>query len=146
VIDDGAAAPPFRILPRITERNRAFWTGGAEGELRIQRCQDCHVFLHPPTVICPACRSKRLEFEVVSGRATVFTFSVNYQPWMPGPELPYVVAIVVLDDAPAVRLTTNIVNCDPDSVEIGMPVQVTFEQHDDVWIPLFEPVPERVAS
>ncbi len=143
---EAPAAPPFRILPRVTERNSPFWTGGAEGELRIQRCQDCHAFLHPPAVICPVCHSKRLEFEVVSGRATVFTFSVNYQPWMPGPELPYVVAIVALDDAAPVRLTTNIVKCDPESVEIGMPVQVIFEQHDDVWIPLFEPSAVRAAS
>jgi uncharacterized protein len=143
---EAAAAPPFRILPRVTENNGAFWTGGAEGELRIQRCQECHAFLHPPAVICPVCHSKRLEFEVVSGRATVFTFSVNHQPWMPGPELPYVVAIVALDDAAPVRLTTNIVNCDPESVEIGMPVRVIFEQHDDVWIPLFEPSAARAAS
>jgi uncharacterized OB-fold protein len=142
---EAPVAPPFRILPRVTESNSPFWTGGAEAELRIQRCQDCHEFLHPPAVICPVCHSKRLEFEVVSGRATVFTFSVNYQPWMPGPELPYVVAIVALDDAAPVRLTTNIVNCDPESVEIGMPVQVIFEQHDDVWIPLFEPSAAQAA-
>ena len=79
----------------------------------------------------------------VSGRATVATFTVNYQPWMPGPDLPYVVAIVEIEEQPSVRLTTNIVNCPPEDVHIGMKVQVVFEHRDDgdedVWIPQFEP-------
>jgi uncharacterized OB-fold protein len=69
----------------------------------------------------------------------VHTFTVNHQAWMPGPELPYVVAIVELPEQEGLRLTTNIVDCAPEEVRIGMPVEVTFEQHDDVWIPLFRP-------
>jgi uncharacterized OB-fold protein len=73
----------------------------------------------------------------------VATFTVNHQPWMPGPELPYVVAIVEIDEDPTVRLTTNIVGCAPEEVQIGMPVRVAFEHHPDpdgdVWLPLFTP-------
>jgi uncharacterized OB-fold protein len=73
------------------------------------------------------------------------TYSINHQPWMPGPELPYVVAIVEIEEVPEVRLTTNIVNCAPDDVQSGLPVQVVFERHadepDDVYLPLFEPRP-----
>jgi uncharacterized OB-fold protein len=62
---------------------------------------------------------------------------------MPGPELPYVVAIVEIVEQPSVRLTTNLVNIAPDAVRIGMPVRVTFEHHPDpdgdVYLPLFEP-------
>ena len=78
----------------------------------------------------------------MSGRADVLTYSVNHQPWMPGLELPFVVAIVALPEQDDLRLTTNIVNCDIDDVEFGMPVQVRFEPHEDeeVWIPLFEPI------
>jgi uncharacterized OB-fold protein len=50
-----------------------------------------------------------------------------------------VIAIVEIEEEPGVRLTTNIVGCSPDDVHIGMPVQVVFEQYDDVWLPLFEP-------
>jgi uncharacterized OB-fold protein len=138
---------PFRILPRVTDRNRHFWTGGEVGELRFLRCQDCGYYLHPPLPLCPQCHSKRLAPEAVSGKATVATFSINYQPWMPGPELPYVVAIVEIAEQPSLRLTTNIVNCPVDDVRCEMPVRVTFEHHEDadgdVWIPLFEPDAER---
>ena len=134
---------PFRILPKLTDTNRDFWTGGERGELRFWRCQDCGYYIHPPLPMCPRCHSKHMKTEAVSGRATVATFSVNYQPWMPGPELPYVVAIVEIVEQPSVRLMTNIVNCPVDDVKIGMPVRVVFEHHPDpdgdVYLPLFEP-------
>ena len=57
----------------------------------------------------------------------------------PGFEPPYVIANVALDEDPSVRLTTNIVGCDPDDVHVGQEVAVRFEQHEDVWLPLFEP-------
>lgn len=60
--------------------------------------------------------------------------------WLPGFPPPYAVAIVELDEEPSVRLTTNVVGCDPAEVHIGMHVAVMFEQWDDVWIPLFAPV------
>jgi uncharacterized OB-fold protein len=135
--------PPFRILPRLEDNTREFWTGGAQGELRFWRCQDCGSYIHPPLPMCPIDHSKNLAVEAVSGRATLATFSINHQNWMPGPELPYVVAIVEIVEQPSVRLTTNLVNCPHDEIEIGMPLQVTFEHHPDpdgdVYLPLFEP-------
>lgn len=139
-------SPPFRVLPRLDDTNREFWTGGAHGELRFWRCQDCGFYLHPPQPICPIDHSKRLAPEAVSGRARVASFTINHQPWMPGLEPPYVVAIVEIVEQPSVRLTTNIVNCEPGAVRIGMPVRVVFEHHTDpdgdVYLPLFEPDPE----
>jgi len=66
-------------------------------------------------------------------------YTVNHQPWYPGLDPPYVVAIVEIEEQPDLRLMTNVVNCDAEKVRVGMPVRVLFEQHDDVWIPLFEP-------
>jgi uncharacterized OB-fold protein len=138
------AEVPFRIMPALSERNKHFWQGGRDGKLQFQRCNQCGYFLHPPAVICPKCWSKDIGIEAVSGRAEVLTFSINHQPWMPGLEPPFVLAIVGLPEQDDLRLTTNIVNCDPESVTIGMPVQVIFEPHveEEVWIPLFEPVPD----
>jgi uncharacterized OB-fold protein len=100
--------------------------------------------------MCPQSHSKRMKTEAVSGRATLATFSVNHQPWMPGPELPYIVAIVEIVEQPSLRLTTNLVNCAPDDARIGMPVRVTFEHHPDpdgdVYIPLFEPEESRPGT
>jgi uncharacterized OB-fold protein len=130
---------PFRVLPRLTDDNRFFWTSGADGRLRFLCCTTCGYFVHPPAPICPRCLTKTLEPKVVSGRAAVATFTINIQPWIPGFDPPYVVAIVEIDEQPDVRLTTNVVGCEPDEVRIGMPVVVHFEQYDDVWLPLFEP-------
>jgi uncharacterized OB-fold protein len=127
------------VLPRVTPQNEHFWKGGAQGELRILRCRSCRAWIHPPQPRCPACLGKDLAPEVTSGRATVATYTVNHQAWLPGASEPYAIAIVELEDDPRVRLTTNVVGCAPGEVRIGMPVRAVFEQHEDVWIPLFEP-------
>jgi uncharacterized OB-fold protein len=127
-------------LPALEEPNTFFWTAGAEGELRFQRCGDCGHWLHPPGVICPECRSENLAPQAVSGLATVAAVTINYQPWMPGLEVPYAIAIVALDEQPALHLTTNIVGIPPEEVFIGQRVRVQFEQREDVWLPLFTPV------
>jgi uncharacterized OB-fold protein len=129
----------FRILPKVNPDTEFFWTGGASGELRFLRCGDCHYYIHPPTPVCPRCLSRNVAPEAVSGRASVATYTVNYQPWIPGFDPPYVIAIVEIEEQPDVRLMTNVVECPPDAVYVGMPVEVRFEQHDDVWIPLFAP-------
>jgi len=129
----------FRVLPRVTRENEHFWKGGGEGELRFLRCGDCGYYIHPPSPICPRCLSKNIAPQAVSGRARVATFTVNHQPWYPGMDPPYVIAIVEIEEQADVRLMTNIVSCDVEDVKIGMPVTVRFEHQDDVWIPLFEP-------
>jgi uncharacterized OB-fold protein len=136
---------PFRVLPRVTPQNEHFWRGGARGRLQFLRCRDCALYVHPPQPVCPACLTKNLAVEAVSGRATVATFTLNHQPWVPAPDHPYVIAIVEIDEQPSVRLMTNVVHCPPEGVYIGMPVRVVFEQHDDVYLPLFEPC-ERAGS
>jgi uncharacterized OB-fold protein len=130
---------PFRILPRLGGATEFFWTSGADGQLRFIRCQRCGYYVHPPSPICPVDLSKDLAPERVSGRGTVHTFTVNHQPWIPGYEPPYAVAIVELEEQEGLRLMTNVVGCPPEEVRIGMPVRVTFEHHDDVWLPLFTP-------
>lgn len=137
--------PAFRVLPLVDERNAHFWTGGAHGELRFLRCRACRHWIHPPSPICPACLARDLAVEAVSGRARVASYTVNHQRWIPGFEPPYVVAIVEIEEQPSLRLTTNVVNCAIDDVRIDLPVRVTFEEREGVWIPLFEPDPERGA-
>ncbi len=129
----------MRPLPLLTPANQWYWTSGADGHLRIQGCDDCDVLVHPPVPICPACRSRSWSPRVVSGRATVVAFTVNHHRWLPDLEPPYVIANVALDEDPTVRLTTNLIGCEPDVVRVGLQATVTFEQHDDVWLPMFQP-------
>jgi uncharacterized OB-fold protein len=133
---------PFRLLPRLDEYNTPFWTGGEHGELRMLRCGACGTWIHPPGPRCPACLGKDVAPDVLSGRGSVHTFTVNHQPWIPGIDPPYVIAIVELPEQDGLRLTTNIVGCAPDAVHIGMAVEVAFEHHDDVWLPMFRPAEE----
>ena len=130
----------MRALPRLDADNRAFWTGGAQGELRLKQCQDCKAFIHPPRPVCRQCLSERVESVAVAGTGVVDTYTVNYQKWHPAMDVPFVIARVAIDGAPGVYLTTNIVGCPVESVDVGDRVRVRFEQHDDVWLPLFERV------
>jgi uncharacterized OB-fold protein len=126
-------------MPAVTPENEHFWTGGAQGKLQFLRCDDDGTLIHPPAPRCPKCLGKNVSVAAVSGSGTVFTFTINHQPWFPNLDPPYAVAIVVIDEQDDVRLTTNIVGCDPEDVFIGMRVRVTFEEYDGVWLPFFEP-------
>ena len=130
----------MRALPKLDSFNRDFWTGGEQGELRIMHCNDCNAFVHPPRPVCRHCLSENVEPKVVSGTGVVDTYTINHQKWHPKMEVPFVVARVALDDAPGVFLTTNIIGCEVNEVEFGDRVKVTFEQHDDVYVPLFEKI------
>ncbi len=133
------AEKPLRLLPQVTPENEHFWLGGADNELRFLRCGSCRYYVHPPAPLCPECLSRDLSPEAVSGRAVVHTFTVNHQPWIPGFDPPYVVSIVELDEQEGLRLTTNLVNCKPEDISIGLRVHVLFEDlGEGVFLPLFE--------
>ncbi|OBK63264.1 DNA-binding protein [Mycobacterium colombiense] len=141
------ARPTLRLLPSPTPESETFWTGGQQGKLLISRCRSCWHFFHPPGPSCWRCRSTDIAPEPVSGRARIAAYTVNHQPWIPGFEPPYVVAMVELVEEPDVRLTTNIVGIPPKDVRVGLDVEVFFEdwatmpgdKNSKVWIPLFRP-------
>jgi uncharacterized OB-fold protein len=133
-----ADTTPMRQLPALEMGSRFFWESGADGVLRILRCT-CGRFQHPPLPRCPVCGSTNLEPARVSGRGKVATFTLNYQPWRPGLTLPYVFAAVELEEQSELYVFTNIIDCPPEAVQIGMSVEVVFEHHADVYLPLFHP-------
>lgn len=128
-----------RILPRLDALNEAFWTGGKNGLLRILQCQDCDHYLHPPGPVCPKCFGRNMEPQSVSGKGKLFSFTINAKPWAPGMDVPYVVAIVELEEQAGLRLETNIINAKLEDIVIGMPVEVVFEQDEDIFLPMFQP-------
>ena len=138
----GETAAPGRMIPELSEANRAFWTGGADGRLHVPYCEPCGRWTLPAGQACPDCNAK-LVARTVSGHGTVFTFTVNWHPFNPAVPPPYVIAIVELDEQEGLRLATNIVDCEPDSVWIGMPVAVSFERQSGadatVFVPTFAP-------
>jgi uncharacterized OB-fold protein len=136
-MSDTATQMP-RVLPQITEMNQYFWCGGADGKLHILRCEACGVWIHPYAARCPKCRSDKVAPQAVSGRGQVAGFTVNVQPWLPGVPVPYVVAIVELEEQADIRLITNMPRTPIEQVKIGMPVKVFFEAYGDIRLPLFE--------
>jgi uncharacterized protein len=127
------------VEPVLTDLSTEFWTGGASGELRIFRCQNCLLFLHPPVPVCRRCHSFDIAPTAVSGRGTVDSFSVNHHTWVAGFEAPYVPALVGLEEQDDLRIITNVIGCHVDDVSIGMAVEVEFVQQNESWLPLFHP-------
>jgi uncharacterized OB-fold protein len=139
----GVEAPP-RKLPALTPETEAFWTGGKEGRLLIQRCTDCGRYQHPPSPLCPVCRTETMEPTPVSGRGTVKTFTVNHQQWLPGLNQQYVFAAVELPEQAELYVFSNVL-APPEAVRSGLPVTVCFEHQEGVWLPLFRPENDDAA-
>ena len=116
--------------PFVNPEVKPFWDATARGELVLPRCDDCQAVIWYPRPFCPECASTRVSWVPASGRGTVYSFTVNRRGTADLPEYrdsgTYVLAYVELEEGP--RVMTNIVDCDPDTVRIGQPVEVVF--HD----------------
>ena len=132
-----------RPLPLLSLETEFFWTSGKDGILRFQACEACQSLIHPPSPICRYCRSTAIGVRAVSGTGTLSAFTMNHRFGFPALPPPYVVAQVAIAEDPRVRLTTNIVECDPDQLRLGQRVTVTFEHIEDVWLPNFRPTPDK---
>jgi uncharacterized OB-fold protein len=133
--------PTQKPLPRIDELTRPFWEAAHRHELFLQRCSQCGRFRYPPGNTCPDCLSDELEWTKASGRAKIYTWTVFHKVYHPGfaAEAPYAVVAVELEEGP--RMTTNVTGLRPDELEIGMPVEVVFEEmSDEITLPRFRPV------
>lgn len=128
-----------RVVPKITDANRHFWQGGADGRLHILRCTNCGFYLHPPRPVCRRCRSTAVAPEPVSGRGSVYSYTINHYQWVPGFTPPYVVATVELDEQSGLQLITNLIDCPDDDLRCDLEVEVLFAHHRDVYIPIFRP-------
>lgn len=133
-----------RKLPVIDPLTGFFWKSGADGLLRIQRCEACNHWQHPPLSRCPKCHSGDLAPQPVSGRGRVVSYTINRQTWQKGMDDPFVFAAIELAEQPELYVFSNLL-CPPEDARSGMAVAVTFEHREDVWIPLFRPVEQGDA-
>lgn len=128
---------PSRPLPRLTPETTAYWTGGERGELLIYRCVACEEWFHPPAPICPKCLSREVGPRSIAKGARLLSHTVNHQRWHPGLDVPYVIAVGSLDEAPHVHLMLELLDCPVTEIQTGMRLQVGFLHEADVWIPQF---------
>lgn len=127
-------------IPRPYPDTAPYWEAARNHQLLFQKCLDCGTLQFYPRGVCCTCLSSSLSWQQAVGQGTVYSFTVNYRAPHPGfaDELPFVTAIVELKEG--VRMMTNIVQCDPEDVTIGMPVRVVFEPlTDEVTLPKFRP-------
>ena len=120
-------------LPRPVpiDVTRPFWDGLAADEIRLQRCRDCGSWVFYPRPRCSTCLSKALDWQTVSGRATVYSFTIARQATHPAfvAEVPQLLAIVELDGG--VRMTTTLVDVAPDDLRVGLEVEPVFDHGTD---------------
>ncbi len=131
------AHPP---IPVPTEESKTFWANAKRHVLSLQRCGQCGRYRFYPRQTCPNCLSDVYDWAQVSGRGTIYSFTVVHRPAGPGfaDMAPYVAAIIDLEEG--ARMLTHIVRCPPDKVKVGMPVRVVFEDvSPEIAIPKFEP-------
>ena len=130
------------IVPVPDALTSFFWEGASQKRLLIQRCTDCGFYMHFPRPCCKKCLSFDLKPSEVSGRGTVYSFTVGMHPFHPwlAQRIPYLLAVVELEEQRNLKMVTNLVECTEDEVHCDMDVEVTYEQlSDEIWLPVFRP-------
>ena len=126
---------------------REFWAAAARGELAVPRCDACGRYVWYPDGTCRFCGSHASTWTRLGGRGRLFSWSVVRRAFIPqvAADVPYVAGLVTIDEDPAVRIVTRIVDCDPERLRIDMPVRVVFRPlrfagvAGEVIAPLFLP-------
>jgi uncharacterized protein len=134
--------PTPRPLPAIDEESRPYWEAARSHQLALQRCGACGQYVFYARALCPHCHREALEWTFASGGGVVYSFTVvRRSPSQAFAALtPYVVALIDLDEGP--RLLSRLQIEDPALARVGQRVTVTFEDLDDVTLPVFEPAPD----
>ncbi|QNE75692.1 hypothetical protein F0344_14580 [Streptomyces finlayi] len=117
-------------LPEPDAFTRPYWDAAARGHLLLRRCGACARAHHYPREFCPRCWSEDVGWERASGRATLYTWSVVHRNDLPpfGSRVPYTAAVVDLAEGP--RMMTEIVDCEPSGLTVGMPLMVAFRHEE----------------
>jgi len=119
-----------RPVPLPDDASEAYWKACREGSLRMQRCAECGRLRFPPRPMCPGCQSFECRWDAMSGRGRLYSWVVCHPPLLPAfqSRAPLVVVLVELEEGPELRIVGNLFDCPISEIEIGMPVEVCFEQ------------------
>ncbi|SRR5579875_504356 len=115
-----------KFVPVFDEENRPFWEATKRHELFVQRCRECGFLQFHPRAVCAKCLSSNVQWVKSAGKGKIYTYTVTYQNPTRGfrDSLPYILAYVDLDEG--VKMLANVVDCKPEEVKIGMPVEAVF--------------------
>jgi uncharacterized OB-fold protein len=136
-----------RPLPDISDPEfEPYFTGCAQHELRLPHCASCGWWQWPPRSICPRCLADTWSWDGATETATLYSWTTIWRPGLPGfdDQVPFAVVVVELDMTPKVRMLGNSVDCRPDELAIGLPMDVVFRHvADKVILPFWRPVPSK---
>jgi uncharacterized protein len=126
-------------LPYIHEETRPYWDAAKRHELKIQKCRTCGGYYFYPRDFCPSCFSFDVEWMKVSGRGTIYSFTICHRPAKGFEEdVPYNLVLVELEEGP--RMMSTVVGCPNDALRVGMAVEVVFDDvTEEVTLPRFTP-------
>lgn len=129
-------------VPIASEASKFYWDGAKKHRFCIQKCEDCSFLIHPPKVICPNCASTEIRPEQVTGRGTIYSYTIVRRMFHPAwsDEIPYVIALVDLNEQDGLRVVANIIDADESDLRVGMPVEVMFEDRGEHTVPQFKPI------
>ena len=126
-----------RIKPPLGRDNAWWWQMAQEGKLGIQRCLGCQSLRHPPRPMCGDCHSLQWDAVEASGRGTICSYTVLRHPQFPGYDYPLIIILVDLEEG--TRLTSQLVDCTPQEVDFGLPVQMSMQRDADGFkLPVFK--------
>ncbi|MFC3040435.1 Zn-ribbon domain-containing OB-fold protein [Virgibacillus xinjiangensis] len=128
-------------FPQPTVETEVYWQGCRHHELLIQQCRECGHHQFYPRIMCTECMSRDVEWVKASGMGKVKTYTIMHQAISAAyaKDIPYVVAIIELDEGPT--MMSNVIGCRPDDVKVGQEVKVAFEDwSDEITIPKFRPM------
>ncbi|MET8797014.1 OB-fold domain-containing protein [Nocardia sp. NPDC004568] len=137
-----APSSPAKPLPLADDITAPYWAAARERRLSLQFCRGCECFVHLPAAFCPRCTSADLVWRDMSGRGTLYSYTVMHDAPAPGfaGSLPYLVGIAELVEQPGLLLTADLLGASPDDVAIGMPLEVIFEElAPDSIVPQWRP-------
>ena len=126
-------------LPQPTMVSRPFWDGCQRGELLFQRCDACGGATWSPALMCCHCFSTDLRWEQSKGEGEVYSWTVVWRPQTPQFTVPYAAVIMRMDEG--YDFLSNMIECEPDAIEVGMRAKVAFHKlTDDITLPYFVPL------
>lgn len=134
--------PDDMPTPAASRETLAWWQAAAEHRLLVQSCNRCGRTRLPPGPLCPSCRSFDLGWTELTGRGTVYTYTIVHRAFVPSlaDRLPYVVIVVELEGGRGARLVSNLVDAGPGTVRVGMPVELVWEDvGPELALPRFRP-------
>lgn len=132
--------PTSETVIAVDSWTAPIWEAAARSQLTAQQCGACGTFRMQPTPFCPSCLSQDVNWPILSGHGTLYSYTFARHPRVA--ENGYCVGVIELDDAPGIRIISNVVEADSDELAVDMPVEIAFFQPlaDDFALPMFRPV------